>query len=81
MWIRRKHEPVRMESKRYAFLPDAFVWRGCRHVVRAVERCWTQAHGSGRRRVERRCFRVRCDGGVFELYHDLVGDTWCVRAG
>jgi hypothetical protein len=81
MLRRRGHEPVRIEGKRFAFLPEAFTWHGCHYMVRAVERCWTQARGSGKRRIERRYFRVQCDGGRFELCHDVVANTWCVRAG
>lgn len=77
---RRVEEPVSMERKRYAFLPGTFLWRGRRYDVHAVERCWTMARGSGEKRVERRYFRVRCDDRVVELYHDLLGNTWSVKA-
>lgn len=77
---RRTEEPVLMERKRYAFLPSTFLWRGRRFDVRHVERCWTQAQGSGDGRIERRYFRVRCDHGTLDLYHDLLADAWCVRA-
>ena len=76
----RVDEPVRLEAKRYAFLPEVFVWRGQRYQVRYVDRCWTVAQGVGICRVERRYFRVRCDGGTFEIYHDLRADTWHVNA-
>ncbi len=76
----RIEEPILMERQRYAFLPEAFVWRGRRFDVRRVERCWTQARGSGDGRIERRYFRVRCDYGTFDVYHDLLANAWCVRA-
>jgi len=40
------------------------------------ERCWTVSRGRLRRRVQRLCFRVRCAEGTFDLYQDLVGNTW-----
>jgi hypothetical protein len=76
-----KSEPVHMERRRHAFLPDAFVWRGHRYDVRCVERSWTLARSSGNRRIERRYFRVRCDQGCFDLYHDLLANTWCIDTG
>jgi hypothetical protein len=78
---RKREEPVCLERKRYGFLPDAFVWRGCRYEVRHVERSWTVAQGSGAGRVERRYFRVRCDHGTVDLYHDLLANTWGMSAG
>jgi len=77
---RGKDEPVRIEQKRYGFLPNAFVWRGRRYDVRQVERYWTLARGARSRRVERRYFRVRHDQGTLELYHDLLANTWWVSA-
>lgn len=76
---RRKDEPVRLERKRYGYLPDAFVWRGHRYQVHEVGRCWTVARGAGARRVERRYFRVRCDLGTLDLYHDLLTNAWGVN--
>ncbi len=76
-----KEEPVRLEGKRYGFLPAAFRWRGQRYHVQRVERSWTLARGAGTGRLERRYFRVRCDYGTFELYHDLLANTWGIRAG
>ncbi len=69
-------ETVRVERKRFGFSPEVFTWHGHRYDVRHIERCWTEAHGSGQRRVERRYFRVRCDRGTFQLCHDLVADIW-----
>lgn len=77
---RKREEPVRLELKLYGFLPHAFVWRGCRYEVRHVERSWAVARGSGAGRVERRYFRVQCDHGTVDLYHDLLADVWGVSA-
>lgn len=77
----RREEPVRLDGKRYGYLPDAFTWRGRRYHVHCVERTWTLARGSGARRLERRYFRVRCGGATFDIYHDLVANTWRVAGG
>lgn len=76
---RATDEPVRLERRRYGFLPEVFVWRGQRHDIRQIESIWTVAQGGGAGRRERRYFRVRCDGGTFDLYHDLLANTWGVR--
>ena len=74
----RRGEAVRMESKRFGYFPQTFVWRGRRYDVHAVEQCWTVS-----RRwvwdVERHCFRVRCAEGTFELYQDAKRNTWHVH--
>lgn len=72
-------EPVQLECRRYGYLPEVFFWRGQRHNIRRIESIWTVAQGGGASRLERRYFRVRCDGGTFELYHDLLANTWGVR--
>ncbi len=77
----KRDEPVRLEAKRFGFLPAAFCWRGHRYDVWKVERTWILAQGRGSRRLERRYFRVHCERGVFELYHDLLANTWGIRAG
>jgi len=56
----RGAEPIDMCERRYGYFPQAFVWRGCRYDVYAVERCWTVARRGRSGRVERHCFRVRC---------------------
>lgn len=74
----KRSEAIRVERKRFGFSPEVFVWRGHRYDVRRIERWWTEAHGTGPRRVERRYFRVRCDRGTYELCHDLGANTWRV---
>ena len=77
---RLREEPVRVERKRFAFLPGVFVWRGRRYAVHQVVRCWTLAKGKGTRRLERRYYRLRCERGTLDLYHDLIANTWGVSA-
>lgn len=73
---RRVREPIQMAAKQFGFFPRAFLWRGRRHDVRAVESCWTEnAHG----RVLRHCFRVRTDRAVLELAQDIARDAWRVE--
>lgn len=70
------NEPIEVQKKRFGYFPQTFMWRGHRYDVRAVERCWTITKGRWQRRVQRLCFRVRCAEGTFDLYQDLVGNTW-----
>jgi hypothetical protein len=72
-------DAVEMLSRRHGYFPLAFRWRGQRFKVEAVERCWTVNRRTRRGRVERRFFQVRCAGGNFELYRDLVSGTWHLR--
>ncbi len=72
-------EAVEMLARRHGYFPLAFRWRGQRFKVEAVERCWTVVRRSRRGRVERRFFQVKCAGGSFELYRDLVDGTWHLR--
>ncbi len=78
--VHRRDEPVRIERKRYAFLPEVFVWRGRRYDVRCVDRSWTRTWGTGPGRRERRYFRLCCDGGTFEIYHDVLANLWHLSA-
>jgi hypothetical protein len=66
-------EPIEMRERRHRFFPKVFVSRGHRYDVYAVERCWTEQQGQ---RGERRCFRVRCPEGKFDVYQDVRHDTW-----
>jgi hypothetical protein len=69
-------EPVQVADKQNGFFPRAFVWRGRRHDVRAVEACRTEQR---RGRVRRHLFRVRTDRAVFELAQDVRRDQWRVE--
>jgi hypothetical protein len=76
---RRIHELVAVPAKQNDFFPKAFVWRGQRHDVRAVEACRTEVRRDWKGRVERHLFRVRTARATFELAQDLAGDTWHVE--
>ncbi len=73
---RRIDEPVAVPAKLNGFFPKAFVWRGERHDVHAVESCRTEVRRDWRGQVERHHFRVRTERAVFELTQDLARDTW-----
>ncbi|MCC6191609.1 MAG: hypothetical protein IT318_21490 [Anaerolineales bacterium] len=75
----RLHEPVAVPAKLNGFFPKAFVWRGQRHDVRAVEDCRTEVRRNWKGQAERHRFRVRTEAGVFELTQDLARDTWHVE--
>jgi hypothetical protein len=56
----------------YAQEPRAFVWRGERHVVQALEWAWRAPEGPH--------FLVRTrEGGFFELTYDEVEHTWSAK--
>lgn len=81
----RGMEPIEMQERRHGYFPKAFVWRGHRYDVYAVEGCWTVSRRGGQ--VERHCFRVRCSFGpaldrredTFEVYQDVQHNTWHVQ--
>ena len=83
---RRGADPIQMRERRHGYFPKAFVWRGHRYDVYAVERCWTVSRRGGQ--VERHCFRVRCSfgpaqdrrEGTFEVYQDVRHNTWHIRS-
>jgi hypothetical protein len=73
----RGAEPIEMRERRHGYFPKAFVRRGHRYDVYAVERCWTVSRRGGQ--VERHCFRVRCREGTFEVYQDVRHNTWHIQ--
>ena len=73
---KRYNEPIKIQSKRFGFFPKTFLWHGRRYSIKRVERAWTISKQRPRRRVERRCFRVHTAEGIFDLYQDLVANTW-----
>ena len=75
----RQREAVLVESKRYGFAPQRFLWRGRRHQVQEVLRCWTETRGAGSARVERRWFRVRCEDQVLDIAQDLLSSAWSIE--
>ncbi len=76
---RRGAEPIEMRERQHGYFPKAFVWRGHRYEVCAVERCWTVARRDRGGRVEQHRFRVRCREGTFEIYQDVRHNTWHVQ--
>jgi len=76
---RHKGDPVEMQEKRFGYFPKTFMWRGKCCRVFTVEKSWTICKRERKERTERRCFRVRCEEGTFELNHDLVVNTWDLR--
>ena len=78
--MNRRHEhPIEMQEKRFGYFPHAFMWRGKRYRVSQVEKSWTVRRRERRGSVQRRCFRVRCEEGTFDLNHDLTVNTWHLR--
>jgi len=73
---KRYNEPIEIKDKRFGFFPQTFLWHGRRYHVQRVEQAWTVSRQKPRRRVERRCFRVHTAEGIFELYQDLIANTW-----
>lgn len=69
---------------RHGTFPEAFVWRGRRFDVWAVQRCWTVSRRGLRGKVECTYFRVRArtgssrDGaqGTFEIYQNARNGRW-----
>ena len=74
----RVNEPVVVTAKENSYFPKAFVWRGQRHVVQAVEQCWTISRRHWLGRVQQHCFRVRTREATYVLAQDLSRDTWRV---
>lgn len=72
-------EAVEMVQRRYQYFPRVFRWRGQRHEVEAIQRCWTVSRRGWRGRVERHFFHVRCASGDFELYQDVRTGMWHLR--
>lgn len=76
---KRLNEPIDVQRKRFGYFPQTFLWRGQRHEVSAVERCWTISRRRGGRKTSHLCFQVRCPEGRFILYQDLLGNTWHIE--
>ena len=80
MGYRKRVEAIQVREKRYGYFPQRFRWHGRDYVVSRVERCWTV---KGRRwggRVERLCFRVHVSDGVYDVFQDVIGNTWHIQA-
>jgi hypothetical protein len=75
-------EPIRVTALQHGYFPQTFIWRGRRHTVEAVERCWTLAgpRWFGRpARIERHCFRVRCAEGRYDLVQEIGSNAWTLQ--
>ena len=79
MKIRKPHESILITQKRFGFFPEAFLWRGKVYQVISIEECRTVSRHSLFCRVERSYFRARCAEGIFELFQDVLSNTWHVE--
>ncbi len=70
------HEPIDLTSKEHDYFPKAFLWRGRRYHIDAVEQCWTVARRHWMGRIERHGFKVRTRNATYVLYHDLSRNAW-----
>lgn len=69
-------EAIEMRARRFGYFPRTFLWRGHEYQVETVERCWTTASRRSGWRMDRHYFQVRCAEGTFNLYQDLLRNTW-----
>lgn len=69
-------EAIDMRARRFGYFPRTFVWRGREYSVEAVERCWTTGSRRNGGRMDRHYFQVRCAEGTFDLFQDLIHNTW-----
>ncbi len=79
MGLGRQGEAIQMREKRFGYFPQRFRWRGHEYVVNRVERCWTIKTRRWGGKVERLCFRVHCHDGVYDVFQDLIGNTWHIH--
>ena len=79
MGIRKRVEPIQVREKRFGYFPQRFRWHGRDYVVNRVERCWTIKRKRWGGRVERLCFRVHVHDGGYDVFQDLVGNTWHIQ--
>jgi hypothetical protein len=79
MKIKRPAEPIRVTEKRFGYLPNVFQWRGKVYRVISTEDCRTVLKRGPFSRKERLYFRVRCSEGIFELFQDVLNNTWHVE--
>ncbi|MDO8690463.1 MAG: hypothetical protein Q7R39_10725 [Dehalococcoidia bacterium] len=60
-------------------IPQSFVRDGRRQKIAAVIEHWRVADGWWGDAVVRDYFRVEtAKGAISEIYHDLIGDKWCL---
>ena len=77
--VRRPHEPVRVVQKRYGYSPQVFLWHGRAYRAIKIEDSWTVSRRGPFNRLERLYFRIRCAEGVFDLFQDVLSNTWYVE--
>lgn len=80
MGLSKRAESIQMRERRFGYFPQRFRWHGQDFTVSRVERCWTVRTRRWGGRIERLCFRVHCGDRVFDLYQDLLGNTWHVQS-
>jgi len=79
MKITKPHEQIMVVKKRFGYFPQTFLWRGKTFEVLATEKCQTELKRSLFNRVERHHFRVNCAEGTFELFQDILNNTWHIK--
>ena len=79
MKIKRRGEPIMVTEKRFGYFPNVFQWRGKVYRVVSTEECRTVLRRGPFSRTERLYFRVRCVEGIFELFQDVLNNTWHVE--
>ncbi|MFN2186138.1 MAG: DUF6504 family protein [Anaerolineae bacterium] len=72
-------DTIDMVQRRFQYFPDVFFWRGRRHRVQSVRRCWTTTQHGWKRSAARHYFDVECAEGEFEVYQDVKDGTWHLR--
>jgi hypothetical protein len=72
----KPYEPVGLAERRYGLFPSAFIWRGRRFPVEAIEECrFQKAHRllPGRKELH---ILVLTPAGHFELIQNVGQDAW-----
>jgi hypothetical protein len=72
----RINEPIAVTAGESGYFPKAFIWRGQRHAVEAVEQCWTTTHRHWLGRIAQHRFRVRTAEATYVLSQDLAQNMW-----
>lgn len=73
--LSRRIEPVELCTRRFAYQPWRFRWRGQLYRVQQIQRVWERAER--RYRPARRYFAVVCGNeGTYTLFQDLQVGTW-----
>lgn len=70
------NEPISITAHDHGYFPKSFLWRGQRHQINSIEKCWTVSRRDWLGRVEKHCFKVRTAEAMFVVYHDLARNAW-----